>query len=89
MTAPEPNPAQQPPDDEEAAAAPPPPSGSGAQPGAPPPPSDQPPSGGPPPEEPRSERPGMRDQFARTRAAAFVLVNAHRDLLRAELAVIG
>ncbi|HEY8198197.1 MAG TPA: phage holin family protein [Candidatus Limnocylindrales bacterium] len=60
--------------------------GSGA--GASPPDGDGP-SGAPPSGGADGERPGMREQLGRVRAATRLLVDAHLALLRAELAVIG
>jgi hypothetical protein len=42
-----------------------------------------------PPGGPTGDRPGVREQLGRVRAAARALVDAHIALLRAELAVIG
>jgi hypothetical protein len=39
--------------------------------------------------EPRPERPGLREQLRRTRAAATALAAAHLDLLKAELGAIS
>ncbi len=60
------------------------PPGPGAPPDAPPP---SPGSGGDGPVG--GERPGVREQLGRVRAAAIGLVNAHVTLLKAELAEIG
>ena len=46
-------------------------------------------SGAPPSGGADGERPGVREQLGRIRAAARLLVDAHLALLRAELAVIG
>ena len=59
-------------------------SGAGAS-----PPGGGAPSGTPPTGGADGERPGVREQLGRVRAAARLLVEAHLALLRAELAVIG
>jgi hypothetical protein len=53
------------------------------------PPGGEPPGGAPPGGVPPGDKPGVREQLGRVRAAARALVDAHIALLRAELAVIG